>query len=72
MNRLEDLHEPLGRLGACHAGYGVREEHYAVVGEALLWTLREAPGSRSDKFAHDAWAALFQAVAGMMREGVEA
>lgn len=42
------------------------------MGEALLWTLREAPGSRFNKFAHDAWAALFQAVAGMMREGVEA
>jgi hemoglobin-like flavoprotein len=72
LNRLEDLQEPLARLGARHAGYGVRDEHYAVVGEALLWTLREALGTRFDKFAHEAWAALFHAVAGMMREGVEA
>src|SRR6185436_3824169 len=25
-------------LGRRHAGYGVRDEHYTTVGEALLWT----------------------------------
>src|SRR3954470_14862017 len=29
------------QLGARHGGYGVREEHYATVGGALLWTLEK-------------------------------
>ena len=31
-------------LGARHAGYGVRTEHYAIVGEALIWTLERGLG----------------------------
>lgn len=27
LSRLEDLQEPLARLGACHPGYGVRDEN---------------------------------------------
>lgn len=28
-------------LGRRHAGYGVRHDHYATVGDALIWTLEQ-------------------------------
>jgi hemoglobin-like flavoprotein len=31
-------------LGARHSGYGVAAAHYAIVGEALLWTLERGLG----------------------------
>lgn len=34
----------LERLAERHISYGVRDEHYTKVGEALLWTLQKAFG----------------------------
>ena len=36
---LDALVPQLMTLGARHAGYGVKDHHYKVVGEALIWTL---------------------------------
>ena len=44
LDRLEQLTPAIEGLGRRHAGYGVRENHYDKVGEALLWTLREGLG----------------------------
>ena len=60
-------------LGAAHAGFGVHEEHYAYVGDALLDALSRnvADWSAAD---HDAWATLYGYLADLMitgaREGV--
>lgn len=32
-------------LGAAHAKYGVQPAHFAVIGEALLWTLEHGLGA---------------------------
>ena len=39
LSRLEALVPGVQALGRRHAGYGVRDEHYATVATALLWTL---------------------------------
>jgi hemoglobin-like flavoprotein len=36
---LDKLAPVVRQLGARHVGYGVKDEHYATVGGALLWTL---------------------------------
>jgi hemoglobin-like flavoprotein len=41
LDRIETLLPAVRQLGVKHTGYGVREEHYATVGEALLWTLEK-------------------------------
>jgi hemoglobin-like flavoprotein len=69
LNRIETLEAPLLRLGARHAGYGVKDKDYGTVADALLWTLHHALGERFDQFARDAWIALFQHVAGVMQKG---
>ncbi len=33
----------LEEVGRRHVGYGVRDAHYATVGNALLWTLEHGP-----------------------------
>lgn len=69
--RLDDLDAlvPMVRaLGVRHAAYGVRDEHYDVVGEALLWTLAKGlRGAFTDEVAA-AWAAAYGLLAGAMQD----
>src|SRR5262245_55193210 len=41
LDRIESMRNDLEILARRHCGYGVREEHYASVGAALLWTLEQ-------------------------------
>ena len=39
LDALDDIVENIVKLAQRHETYGVRAEHYTLVGEALLWTL---------------------------------
>jgi len=56
-------------LGARHVGYGVRPEHYAIVGATLLWTLEKGLGDAFTAPCRAAWTALYGAVAAVMQMG---
>jgi hemoglobin-like flavoprotein len=56
------------RLGARHAGYGVRPEHYTEVGAALLWTLERGLGETFTPEVKAAWAETYTLLAGVMQE----
>jgi hemoglobin-like flavoprotein len=58
-------------LARRHVGYGVRDEHYDKVGEALLWTLEKGLGDAFTPQIRDAWAALYTAVATVMRDAAK-
>jgi hemoglobin-like flavoprotein len=58
-------------LAKRHVGYGVRDEHYDKVGEALLWTLEKGLGDAFTAQVREAWAALYVAVAKIMREAAK-
>jgi hemoglobin-like flavoprotein len=60
----------LDRLGARHWRYGVRTEHFDVVGTALLWTLEQGLGDRFTPAVRDAWVAAWDIIAGAMRAGM--
>ena len=60
----------LVRLGGRHVRYGVRHEHFDVVGEALLWTLEQGLGERFTPAVRDAWAAAWVVISGALREGM--
>ena len=45
LDKLDQIVPAVQALGRRHAGYGVRESHYATVGEALLWTLQQGLGA---------------------------
>lgn len=67
LNRPEQLVPVLESLGKRHAGYGVRDEHYDTVGEALLWTLRQGLGPLYTPEVHAAWASLYNTIATTMK-----
>ena len=60
----------LVRLGARHARYGVRPEHFDLAGGALLWTLEQGLGERFTPAVRDAWAAAWEVIADAMQTGM--
>ena len=55
LDQLERILPALRALGRRHAAYGVRPEHYATVGEALIWTLQQALGPAFTREMRRAW-----------------
>jgi hemoglobin-like flavoprotein len=56
-------------MGKRHTGYGVQPEHYATVGTALLWTLKEGLGADFDAAHESAWAKVYDLLATTMLAG---
>jgi uncharacterized protein YjbI with pentapeptide repeats/hemoglobin-like flavoprotein len=59
LDRLEAIVPDVQALGKRHVAYGVKKEHYAVVGEALLWTLEKGLGADFTPEVKDAWATVY-------------
>ena len=72
LHRLEQLTPALEALGRKHVGYGVRDEHYATVGEALLWTLEQGLGDSFTPAVRAAWMATYGLLATTMQEAAAA
>jgi hemoglobin-like flavoprotein len=69
LRNLETLSPVVRQLGARHVGYGVRTEHYATVGSALLWTLGEGLGEKFTPEVREAWAAAYDLLSDVMQLG---
>lgn len=54
-------------LARRHVGYGVRDEHYAAVGSALLWTLEQGLGAACSPAVREAWATAYAMLADAMQ-----
>lgn len=61
LNNVEDLAKK-------HVSYGVRPEHYAYVGNALLRTLKKELGPQFTVELCDAWTEAFKTIAKIMKE----
>ncbi len=72
LNNPQRLIPVLEQLGARHAGYMVQEHHYALVGDALLWTLREGLGEAFTPEIESAWKEIYGLVAGVMKKAAAA
>lgn len=57
------------QLGVRHANYGVRDEHYATVGSALVWTLEQGLGDAFTVDVCKAWTAAYGVLANTMQAG---
>jgi hemoglobin-like flavoprotein len=72
LDHLEDapwLQTTLGELGAKHLDYGVTDEMYGMVGDALLATLAEAAAEAWTPVVAEQWTLAYGAIASMMRAG---
>lgn len=67
LDRIDRLIPAVEELGRRHATYGVSDEHYVVVGEALLWTLEKALGSAFTPEMSHAWATVYGLLATTMK-----
>jgi len=66
--RIETLVPVIEALGRRHAGYGVKDEHYATVAAALLWTLEQGLGARFTSEVSEAWIAAYGLLATTMQD----
>ena len=71
LSRLDQLVPAIQELGRRHAGYGVRADHYATVGAALLWTLGQGLGQQFTPEVEAAWAAAYTVLAETMQAATE-
>jgi hemoglobin-like flavoprotein len=69
LDDVEPLVPVLKKLGADHAGYGVKARDYNVVGAALLWTLEQGLGDAFTDEVKNAWGAVYEVLATVMKEG---
>ena len=67
LTRLDSIVPVVQALGRRHAGYGVEERHYAVVEEALVWTLEQGLGAGFTKEVEEAWRTAYGLLATTMK-----
>jgi hemoglobin-like flavoprotein len=68
LTRVEQIVPGVQALGRRHAGYGVRDEHYATVAAALLWTLEQGLGASFSAEVREAWVAAYGVLANTMKD----
>jgi nitric oxide dioxygenase len=68
LDRIDTMLDDLRGLARRHDRYGVREEHYASVGTALLWTLEQGLGFDFTPEVRDAWATAYGLLSSVMIE----
>ena len=66
---LKQMDTQLEELGRRHTAYGVRPEHYDVVGEALIWTLEQVLSPRFSEKLRAAWIEAYGMIASRMQAG---
>lgn len=69
LRKPEALAPALQGLGQRHTAYGVRPEHYPVVGAVLLATFADFLGECWTPERRDAWTQAYQAVSALMLQG---
>jgi len=69
LRKPEVLTSALKGLGQRHVNYGVRPEHYPIVGAILLETFADVLGERWTPALHNAWAEAYGVVCTIMLEG---
>jgi len=66
LQKLDDVMNEIKNLAGRHGKYGARPEHYKVVGECLIWTLKQGLGDKWNKETEDAWIAVYRILADAM------
>ena len=72
LNRPDALLPGARALGERHVGYGVRDEHYDTVGQALLWTLAKGLGAVFTPEVKQAWIAAYTELSATMKDAARA
>ena len=71
LDKLPELVPVVQDLGRRHVGYGVKDEHYDLVGQALLWTLAKGLGPDFTPEVKEAWTIVYTILADTMKSAVQ-
>ena len=71
LNDLESFLPTVRALGVRNAAYGVRRQHYATVGAAMLWTLRQGLGDDFTEDVRKAWVAAYTLLSSAMIDAAD-
>lgn len=66
LRNLEAVLPAVTTLAFKHVRYGVTPEHYAPVGEVLIWTLEKGPGDAFTAETRQAWLSTYAMLSGAM------
>jgi hemoglobin-like flavoprotein len=66
--QIATVSEEIVDMGRRHMSYDVEDEHFAMVGEALLWTLNRVLGADFTPDVREAWEAVYDMIARVMQE----
>jgi hemoglobin-like flavoprotein len=66
LDKLDEIMDEVSKLAQRHTKYGVKDEHYAAVGTALLWTLEKGLGDHWNDSIRIAWTEVYTTLAGAM------
>lgn len=69
LHQVDAILPAVRELGSRHRGYGVTVNHYAPVGQALLWTLEQGLGPAFTPEVKSAWTEAYSTLAGAMQAG---
>ena len=68
LSRPQQILSAVEELGRRHLLYGVRQEHYATVGAALLWTLQNGLGEVFTSEVREAWTCAYLFLSSTMQQ----
>ena len=68
LDDLEPILPMIQESGRRHAGYGVKDKDYDIVGAALLWALAQSLNGAFTADVKEAWAEVYRILAKTMQE----
>ncbi len=68
LHKLDTIIDEVSKLAVRHVQYGVQDEHYTIVGRALLWTLEKGLGDSWTEEVKEAWTECYILLSGAMIE----
>ena len=71
LDNLEAIIPAAQASGARHVGYGVKDEDYDTVAEALLWTLGQGLSDDFTDEVKEAWTAAYVILSGVMKDAAK-
>lgn len=66
LDQIPDLQEEIIKLANCHKGYGTQIEHYTIIGDTLMWSLKNNLGKQWTKETEEAWKKTYRLISDLM------
>lgn len=66
LDQIPELREEIQKLANRHKGYGTETQHYSIIGDTLMWSLKNNLGNAWDSDTETAWKLTYQLIADMM------